>query len=89
MLSPMLVEFAFISNYLPILQRLFPFWEYKPTYLVLSDILFLKGGLFHFFGAFIAGVVIYNAWSPGRLALFMKQVFDLELSEKRVKFLPP
>jgi hypothetical protein len=81
-LSPIAIDAAVVSNYLPILQELFPFWKHRPTYLVLSDILFLEGGLFLFFGALIAGVVMYNAWSPGRLALFIKQVFDWEIVRK-------
>jgi hypothetical protein len=82
MLSPIAIDVALVSNYLPILQRLFPFWKYRPTYLVLSDILFLEGGLFLFFGALIAGVVLYNAWSPGWMALFVKQVFHWKIVKK-------
>jgi hypothetical protein len=82
MLSPIAIDVALVSNYLPILQELFPFWEHRPTYLVLSDILFLEGGLFLFFGALIAGVVLYSAWSPGWMALFVKQVFHWKIVKK-------
>ena len=82
-LSPIVIDVAFIFNYLPILQRLFPFWEYRPTYLVLSDILFFEGGLFLVIGALLAGVILYNAWVPDVLrAGFTKSIFNWKLVRK-------
>ncbi len=89
MLSPIAIDVVLVSNYLPILQELFPFWEHRPTYLVLSDILFLEGGLFLFFGALIAGAVLYNAWVPDAFrAGFTKSVFNWELIRKSREISP-
>ena len=61
--TPMIVEFVFVSDVLPIAQRLFPFWEGKPVAVFLSDILFVEAAVFLVFGALIAGTILYNSWA--------------------------
>jgi hypothetical protein len=83
MLSPMVIEVAFVSDYLQILRRLFPFWEYRAQYLVLSDILFFEGGLFLIIGALLAGVTLYNAWVPDAFkARFTESLFNWKIIRK-------
>lgn len=59
----MIVESVFISDILPTAQRLFPIWKNRPASVLLSDILFIEGGVLLVFGALIAGVILYNSWA--------------------------
>jgi hypothetical protein len=59
----MVIEFVFISDILPIAQRLFPFWEGKPGAIFLSDLMFIEAGLLLVFGALTAGVILYSSWA--------------------------
>jgi hypothetical protein len=43
---PMLIDFVYLNDYLPILQAAIPFWSERPAVYVLSDILFLEAGFF-------------------------------------------
>ena len=61
--TPMVVEFSFISANLTTIQRMFPYWKYKPVTVVLSDILFIEAGALIVFGALFAGAVLYNTWA--------------------------
>jgi hypothetical protein len=61
--APMIAEFVFVSDILPVAQRIFPFWESKPAPVFLSDILFFEAGVFIVFGALIAGTILYNSWA--------------------------
>jgi hypothetical protein len=61
--APMIAEFVFASDILPVAQRIFPFWENKPVTVFLSDILFFEAGVFIVFGALIAGTILYNSWA--------------------------
>jgi hypothetical protein len=70
---PVVLEFAYLDEYAPILQRAFPFWRYRTTILLLSDLLFLQGGALILFGALVAGVILYNAWGTNKL-LFRKYI---------------
>jgi len=70
---PMVLEFAYLDDYAPILQRAISFWSYKTTTLLLSDLLFLQGGALILFGALVAGVILYNAWGTTGL-LFRKYI---------------
>jgi hypothetical protein len=79
---PMLIDFVYLNDYLPILQAAIPFWSERPAVYVLSDILFLEAGFFLIFGAMFAGVVLYLAWSPGWMALFVDPVFRWEIIKK-------
>lgn len=60
---PMLVDFVYLNDYYPILQRMLPFWKDRSATLLLSDILFIQAALFLVFGSLIAGVILYNAWA--------------------------
>jgi amino acid transporter len=66
----MAVNFVFISDIVPVAQRIFPFWDDKPVTLLMSDIHFIEGGVLLVFGALVAGVVLYNSWA----ALDVRQV---------------
>ena len=70
---PMVLEFAYLDDYAPILQRAISFWNFKTTTLLLSDLLFLQGGALILFGALVAGVILYNAWGTTGL-LFRKYI---------------
>ncbi len=75
---PMMVESVLISDILPTAQRLFPIWRNKPAPVLLSDILFIEGGLLLVFGALIAGVTLYIAWAA--LDVRQEQFTDYILS---------
>ena len=53
-----------LNDYAPVLQGVLSFWKNRSTTLLLSDILFLEGGMFLIFGALFAGVILYTAWVP-------------------------
>ena len=61
--APMIAEFAFVSDILPTAQRVFVFWKNKTAAVFLSDILFVEAGVFLFFGALVAGTILYNSWA--------------------------
>ena len=61
--TPMLAEFVFVSNILPIVQRIFSFWKGKTEVVFLSDLLFIEAGVLILFGALIAGTTLYSAWA--------------------------
>jgi len=61
--TPMIAEFAFVSDILPTAQRIFVFWKNKTEAVFLSDILFVEAGVFLFFGALVAGTILYNSWA--------------------------
>jgi hypothetical protein len=79
---PIAITFAFFDSYVPILQSALTAWRYRPNNLILSDILFFEAGCFLFFGALLAGVVLYTAWSPGWMGLFVDPVFHWKIVKK-------
>ena len=79
---PMLIDFVYINDYLPILRVAFPFWSERSDIYILSDILFFEGGFFLVFGAVFAGAVLYLAWSPGWMALFVDPVFHWKIVKR-------
>jgi len=79
---PMLIDSVYLNDYLPILRTAFPFWGERSAICILSDILFLEAGFFLIFGAVFAGTVIYLAWSPGWMALFVDPVFHWKIVKK-------
>jgi hypothetical protein len=79
---PMLIDFVYLNDYLPILRIAFPFWSDRSALYVLSDVLFFEGGFFLIFGAAFAGVVLYLAWSPGWMSLFVNPVFRWKIVKK-------
>jgi hypothetical protein len=78
----MLIDFVYLNDYLPILRAEFPFWSERSAIYILSDILFLEGGFFMVFGAVFAGAVLYLAWRPDRLKLFVDPVFHWKIVKK-------
>jgi hypothetical protein len=66
MFVPMILEFIYLSDFASAFQYIFPYWRHRSATLLLSDMLFLQGGAFIFFGALIAGVILYNAWQTNR-----------------------
>lgn len=79
---PMLIDFVYINDYLPILRVAFPFWSERSDIYILSDILFFEGGFFLVFGAVFAGAVLYLAGSPGWMALFVDPVFHWKIVKR-------
>ena len=82
MFVPMVITFIFTDDYIPIVQSVLPGWRYRSYNLILSDILFYEAGFFFVFGAMLAGAVLFLAWKPDRLALFVEPVFRLTIIEK-------
>lgn len=76
MFVPMILEFIYLTDFASALQNIFPYWRNRSTTLMLSDMLFLQGGVFIFFGALTAGVILYNAWQTTRL-LFRKYISSI------------
>jgi hypothetical protein len=63
-LAPVVFDVYVSFNYLPFLQAAFPFWLNKTPLLILSDFLFVEGGALLIFGALLAGVTLFTAWTP-------------------------
>jgi hypothetical protein len=82
MFVPMVITFAFADDYIPILQIALDSLRYRSATLILSDILFFEAGFFVVFGAMLAGAVLYLAWSPGWMALFVDPVFHWRIIKK-------
>ena len=82
MFVPMVITFAFADDYIPILQIALSSLRYRSATLILSDILFLEAGFFVVFGAMLAGAVLYLAWSPGWMSLFVDPVFHWRIIKK-------
>ena len=72
----MILEFIYIDDFASALQTVLPYWRNRSTILLLSDMLFLQGGVFIVFGALVAGVILYNAWGTTRL-LFRKYISSI------------
>jgi hypothetical protein len=66
MFVPLILEFIYLSDFASALQYIFPYWRHSSTPLLLSDMLFLQGGVFIFFGALVAGFILYTAWGTTR-----------------------
>ena len=84
MFVPMLLEFIFLPDFAAALQKIFPYWRNRSTTLVLSDMLFLQGGIFIFFGALVACAILYNAWQTNRSLVrkYISQIWNPEVMEK-------
>ena len=83
MLFPMVITFTFYDYFKPPLKYdLDSGWIYKTDFFILSDILFFEAGVFLFFGAMVAGVVLFTAWKPDRLGLFVEPVYRLSILKK-------
>lgn len=78
-LVPVVFDVYVSFNYLPFLQAAFPFWLYKTPMLILSDFLFVEGGALLIFGALLAGVTLFTAWTPDALrAGLSRSIFNLK-----------
>jgi len=77
------VDFAVVSNYLPILQESYSSWKDKSANFILSDILFIEGALLLVAGAVFAGFSLYTMVVPGKLTMaYVKSVFNWETIKK-------
>jgi hypothetical protein len=82
-LSPIVIDVHLVFNSLPLLQESFPFWRYKPTFLILSDILFIERALLLVPGAILAGFTLYTMVVPTKLIVtYIKEVFSWETIKK-------
>lgn len=54
------VDFTMVSNCLPALRDFYSYWNYVPSNIVLSDILFIEGALLLVAGAIFAGFSLYT-----------------------------
>jgi hypothetical protein len=82
-LSPIVIDVHLVFNSLPLLQESFPFWEFKPSYFILSDILFIEGAFLLVAGAILAGFTLYTMVVPTKLIVtYVKEVFSWETIKK-------
>jgi hypothetical protein len=83
MFIPMILEFIYLSDFASALQNIFPYWGNRSITLMLSDMLFLQGGVFIFFGALTAGVILYNAWQTTRnlIRKYISSIWNPEVME--------
>ena len=84
MLVPMILEFIYLSDFISALQNIFPYWKNRSTTLMLSDMLFLQGGAFIFFGALTAGVILHNAWgtTPRLIRKYISSIWNTKVMEE-------
>jgi len=83
MLFPMVITFTFYDHFKPPLKYdLASGWINKTDFFILSDILFFEAGIFLFFGAMLGGAVLFTAWKPDRLGLFVEPVYRLTILKK-------
>ena len=88
MFSPMIVNFAFLSDIVIFAQRVFPSWLNRSATLILSDILFIEAAMFLVFGALIGGVTLYTAWVPTdvRKAQFTEYIWSWKKMKEERSF---
>jgi hypothetical protein len=84
MFVPMILEFIYLTDFASALQNIFPYWRSRSTSLLLSDMLFLQGGVFIFFGALTAGVILYNAWQTKQnlIRKYISSIWNPEVMEE-------
>jgi len=84
MFVPMILEFIYLSDFALVLQKIFPYWNNSSSTLMLSDMLFLQGGVFIFFGALIAGAILYNAWgtTPRLFRKYISSIWNTKVMEE-------
>ena len=78
MFALMVLEFIYLNDFASALQNIFPYWRNRLTTLVLSDMLFLQGGVLIFLGALISGVILYNAWgtTPRLIRKYISSIWN-------------
>jgi hypothetical protein len=84
MFVPVILEFIYLSDFASALQNIFPYWRNRSATLMLSDMLFLQGGVFIFFGALTAGVILYNAWgtTPRLIREYISSIWNIKVMEE-------
>jgi hypothetical protein len=84
LLIPLFLEFIYLNDYAPVLQRALSFWRNRSYTLLLSDLLFIEGGIFLILGALFAGVILYNAWVPTdvRRTQFTEYIWNWKVMDK-------
>jgi hypothetical protein len=84
MFVPVILEFIYLSDFASALQNIFPYWRNRSATLMLSDMLFLQGGVFIFFGALTAGVILYNAWgtTPRLIRKYISSIWNIKVMEE-------
>ena len=84
MFVPMILEFIYLSDFASALQNILPYWRNRSTTLMLSDMLFLQGGVFIFFGALTAGIILYNAWgtTPRLFRKYISSIWNTKVMEE-------
>jgi hypothetical protein len=82
--APIILEVSYLNDFASILQNIFPYWKNRSNTLLLSDMLFLQGGIFIFLGALVAGVILYNAWMTTRRLFrkYISSIWNTEVMEK-------
>ena len=85
--APIILEFIYLNDFASILQNIFPYWKNRSNTLLLSDMLFLQGGILIFLGTLVAGVILYNAWTTTRLLFrkYISSIWNTEVMEKERK----
>ena len=69
-----------VLYFLPEIVNFFPYFERRPVQIILSDILFLEGGIFLIIGSILAGASFYSLAAPGGLkAEYSRRIFDWRL----------
>jgi hypothetical protein len=84
MFVPMILEISYLSDFASALQKIFPYWRNRSATLMLSDMQFLQGGVFIFFGALIAGVILYNVWgtTPRLFRKYISSIWNTKVMEE-------
>ena len=84
MFVPMILEFIYLSDFASALQNFFPYWKARSATLMLSDMLFLQGGIIIFFGALTAGAILYNAWQTKRnlIRKYISSIWNPKIMEE-------
>jgi hypothetical protein len=76
--TPMIAEYFFVSEILPIAQIMYSPWKDAPLSVFLSDIYFIEGAVLIVFGALVGGATIYTAWASTdvRKAQFTEYIWN-------------
>lgn len=76
LLIPLILEYTFRENFVLTIQKIFTFWRNRAAMVVLSDMMFLEGGVLILIGTLVTGVILYNAWGTTQL-LFRKYISSI------------
>lgn len=76
LLIPLILEYTFREDFVLTIQKIFTFWRNRAAMVVLSDMMFLEGGVLILIGTLVTGVILYNAWGTTQL-LFRKYISSI------------